>query len=396
MPLAPLRFNGFLFGLLATTLMTPEIRWLVSVLRDAAYAPPTAHPGSNAFVERISTAARENGVLVPVFHKVRASPVWTDLPQTLRDRLNLSAKVALSWEIATRGDFASGLEALAAQGVQGLLLKGTALAHLIYPAPHYRARGDTDLLLQDRSSAEKAWEVLRGLGYKRAVVVEGDYISHQYSCSKPGPFQRAITFDIHWKISNSNFFAQKLAFQYLWAERTSVAPLGAHAFTLGLPHTMLLALYHRAGHLGRGDPERLIWLYDIHLLGDRFDEDLWQRFTDLVTRHQLGPICLDGMRVTDDTFGLSIPEVVVSALEEPASGSAAQLAFKRPGVDRALFDIRTLPTWRERFLLIAEHLFPSRGYMAERFGADVPWKLPLAYLRRASGGLGKLRRKSKG
>lgn len=369
--------------------MTPEQAWLASALCGVPCWPPDPDADPQRMAGRILTAAHEGGVAVLVFHKLRGTPLWDTLPDTLQGELTRSAKLAVAWELATSEDVRRGLDALAARGIDALLLKGAGLAHLLYPSPERRPLGDIDLLLPDRAMADRATAVLEGLGYQRCLGVEGRFISHQLTCAKPGPNGTSIAFDIHWKISNSNFFSRKLSFQELWADRLPVPAMGTRAFALGLPHAMLLALFHRAWHLGEGEPERLIWLLDIDLIGRRFDAGEWQRFADLATVKGLGPICLDGSRAAEAAFGTPVPGRVTSALERSLGRWDSQLALKQPGIQRSLVDMGSLPRCRDRLAMLLEHLFPSRRYMEERFGIDSGRKLPLAYLRRGIGGLRK-------
>jgi hypothetical protein len=369
--------------------MTSEQDWFIGVLRGAVRWPPDPNADPDGSGDRVLAAALDGGVAVPIFHALRRDEVWGDLPDALRAGLTRCAMQAAAWEMATHDEVVGVLDALGTQGIDALLLKGAALAHLLYLAPEQRVRSDTDLLLRDRAAADRAAAVLADLGYERSLGVEGRFISHEFACSKPGPGGDPITFDIHWKISNSNFFSSKLTFRELWGSRLAVESLGRHAFTLGFPDALLLALFHRAWHLGEGKPERLIWLYDIHLIAKRFVPGEWLHFTELAVRCQLGPICLDGLREAEITFGTPIPTELFPELERASGKRDNQLALKEPGLRRALVDMGSLPTWRDRIRMVAELLFPSRVCMAQRFGVDSAWRLPWAYLKRAIGGMRK-------
>ena len=88
--------------------------------------------------------------------------------------------------------------------------------------------------------------------------------------------------DVNWKLNNSNFFANKFDFDALYAERTTIPTLGRNAYALSLPFALVHALFHRLNHIGGGDGDRLIWLYDIDLLCRKLSPAQWDRFGELV------------------------------------------------------------------------------------------------------------------
>lgn len=71
------------------------------------------------------------------------------------------------------------LNAYQQAGIEVLLLKGVALAHLIYPDPSLRPMGDIDLLVSvaDTASAQQA---LRDIGYAAAEYQQGYLSSHHH------------------------------------------------------------------------------------------------------------------------------------------------------------------------------------------------------------------------
>jgi hypothetical protein len=388
-------------------MQSPERDWLISALIEslpdtvpetasdsvsptATQAPEHEPTGEQRLASvtcstsSLLTAARDEGVAAAVFHALRHQPCWTELPDALTTALARTAKQAIAWEIISHAAQREALEALAADGIDCLLLKGAALAHLLYPAPHARPRGDTDLLVPDRATAERAWRVLSALGYQRILGVQGRYISHQFACTRHGANDTAIMFDIHWRLSNSNFFAQRFSFADLWAERRPVPPLGPRAYALSARHALIHALFHRAWHLGEGDPDRLIWLYDIHLLCASFTTDDWRAFVDAVQQRGLHPLCRDGLHNVAALFATPIPPDLDAALSaSPPRGLLHQLHLKQPGWRRRLADLLSLPSWPQRLGFIRETLFPDADYMRQRFGATSRWQLPAAYLRRA-------------
>lgn len=368
----------------------PEQHWQISALCDSPFWPPLGSANTLETTEQLLATARRDGVAACVFHSIRNRSCWRDLPQPLQQGLFNAAKKAMAWDIASRTLLTDALEALSSNGIDFILLKGIGLAHLLYPAPHLRARGDTDLLVADRGTAGRAWRILEKLGYQKDIGIAGHFVSHQFSCSKPGAQKSVSTLDLHWRLSNSNFFARKFSFEELWEERRAVDALGPHAAALSARHTLIHSLFHRVWHLGEGDPERLIWLYDIHLLCSSFDARDWEGFIEEANRRGLQPICQDGLRDVSVILGTSVPSDVFAALSAgPSTALFGQLRLKSPGARRKIADLLSLPTWMERLGLIREHLFPDATYMRERFGADTRWMLPFAYLSRAANSLRK-------
>lgn len=362
--------------------------WLADALLGSAHLAPWCAFDLSA--EALLAAARDEGVTVALLHRLGKHPCWPDLPQVLTTALARDAKQAVAWEMFSHAALHEVLDALAAAGIDCLLLKGTALAYLLYPVPHARPRGDVDLLVADRATAERALQQLAALGYERLLGMQGRYISHQFACTRRAGNHHVLMIDLHWGLSNSNFFAQRFSFSDLWSERRPVAALGPQAQALSARHALVHALFHRAWHLGEGDPDRLIWLYDIHLLCRSFDREHWRAFVDAVARRGLQPLCRAGLQDLQAVFATPIPPSVDAALAAaPPRGFLNQMHLLQPGKRRTLTDLLSLPSWRQRLGYLRETLFPDADYMRQRFGAHSRWQRSIAYLRRALNGLSK-------
>lgn len=136
----------------------------------------------------------------------------------------------------------------------------------------------------------------------------------------------------------------------------------------------------------------MIWLYDIHLLCADFGDEDWAAFVEEVQHRGLQPLCRAGLQDVRSAFATAIPSDVEAALSAaPPRGPFNQLYLQQPGLRRKLADLMSLPNWWQRLGLVREILFPDPDYMRQRFGAEARWQLPAAYLRRAMGGLRKIR-----
>jgi hypothetical protein len=120
--------------------------------------------------------------------------------------------------------------------------------------------------------------------------------------------------------------------------------LSEHARTLSAVHTMLHACMHRAAnfttiyHVGDEkiiNPDRLIWLYDIHLLAKSFTTPDWDHLCELAEKHRLRAVCRDALIAANRYLNTPLPSTAMQRLTNsgPTEPSAAYL---RRGLSRRL------------------------------------------------------------
>lgn len=322
-------------------------------------------------------AARAEGVLALCHNRLRQSPAWTQYPATLRAALTRYAYQDVAVEMARAKELRDVLDALARQSLPVLLLKGAALAYTLYFEPHLRDRCDTDLLLPSREAAECAGYVLQTLAYQQPITVPGDLVHHELGCYKTDASGLTHALDVHWRLSNATLFAKHFTFAELAAAAVPIPALGPHAWGLSSIHALVLACIHRVNNMRGGTADRLVWLYDIHLLAQRFTDESWQQTMTLVEERSLCGPCLDGLSAAQILLATALPEEVLSRL--------------RAGADREGFDprqfrqrwrfewltFRALPSATVRLRWLGQRLFPAAGYLRSQYGFRnllwLPW-----------------------
>jgi Uncharacterised nucleotidyltransferase len=372
----------------------PAPAWGASQSFLAAGVRGDARWQSTLDADEVLEAGAFHGVLPLVFQASHEDAGWHDWPESLRIGLKDAARFHAALELAHRLETIEMLDALAARGIGTIVLKGAALAHTLYEQPWLRTRGDTDLLvrLADRHAASA---VLEQLGYRRREVAGGELASSEASFHRPGS---ALPFDLHWRINNSSLLSPLLEFDSLRARTAPVTALGPHARCPGLVDAVLLAATHRAthhhmpmrvdGHEHRGD--RLIWLYDLHLLVPRLAPAQLGELAERAARHRVAGLCLDALRTAQASFGTALPAALVQSLERDAARDEPSMVFLRGG-RRALLlaEVRALAGWSQRWQLLREHAFPPADYMLRKYDTRRSWLLPVLYVRRALGWLSK-------
>jgi hypothetical protein len=142
-----------------------------------------------------------------------------------------------------------------------------------------------------------------------------------------------------------------------------VPALGPYARAAGPLHALLLACAHPVMH--HRNIERLLWIYDVHLLAAPLSEQQFERFAEMAQQKKVAAVCAWGLRLAQRTFRTAIPEFALSRLGASSEheASAAYLAGDRRWHDELVSIMRSLPGWRDRLRHLRGVLFPSAQYM---------------------------------
>jgi hypothetical protein len=178
----------------------------------------------------------------------------------------------------------------------------------------------------------------------------------------------AHAFDVHWKISTQPAFADALSYEELGAEAVAVPALGRNARAAGRLHALLIACMHPVMH--HRNAERLLWIYDIHLLARGLAAADLARLAGMAREKGLAAVTASGLARAQARFATPLPEGFLDRLagdgtDEP---SAAYLRPNRRWTHDLVASVRALPRWRDRARFLSEVAFPSADYMLHAYG----------------------------
>ena len=172
------------------------------------------------------------------------------------------------------------LTALESADIPVLVLKGAALAHLIYPEPGLRPISDLDLLVP-RAAAPRVQKILGALGFLvPSTFVPGRIFSPKHMA--PAIVQMdgfSVVAEVHFSLFPPSISPP---FDFNTLESPPLAfrlePNGIIASTLGFEETLwYLCLHLSAIHPLYGQ-SRLIWMADIVGFAERFADEIdWER-----------------------------------------------------------------------------------------------------------------------
>jgi hypothetical protein len=326
-----------------------------------------------------------------LYERLHAEPGW---PQAVLQALHQQAVGGTMWELRHHQVVADMLAALARIGIEPVLFKGTALAYSLYSSPALRTRGDTDLMVPPHEKA-RTLEALAALGFARVLEL-GELMSYQACFSRAVAGGGEHTLDLHWKINNSELLSRLFEYDELRSAALPLPALSPDALAAGPVHALLIACMHRARHkqapyyvdgVAYYGGDRLIWLYDIHLLALALSPAQWTEFLGLAGQKGLRAVCMEGMSQTQRCFSTPVPQQVMEGLARPGPMENAAEYLDAKHLRRRWLDLCAHEGLAGKLRFARELAFPPAEYMRERFSHARPDWLPLLYVLRAIGGL---------
>ena len=327
----------------------------------------------------IADDAVSHGLDLVLWHELRARRVPAD---GLIGRLATNVAPEVVRSAVRDRELARVLERFAADRVDCVVLKGAALAHTCYPKPWLRPRLDTDMLVE-REAFDRAARVLEDAGYSRSTTFStGDFVSHQVAFERTDRHGVDHTIDLHWRALNPQVLAGIFGFDVLRDDGMTVELHGIDLRVPGPLWSLALACAHRLAH--HQQQERLLWLYDIHLLAGRLVEGDWRRLIRIARERQISAICADGLGRAAGLFATAVPATVLKTLNDAGRSDPSRRYVERDvrRLEVLRDDLRRLRRWRDRLHLLKEHAFPPAAFMSNRYGSRSRLFLPLLYAHR--------------
>ena len=341
------------------------------------------------------TAALLDAAVRHRVHYLLAAGTWRDSHGDLSAALQRELRQAAALDAWHEQDLTRLLDALAAGGIDVLLMKGAALAYLIYDAPHLRVRVDTDLLIR-REQLEAAERVLAAHGWRRPPESDFEIAAAQRHYEKAAPASRRLHLDVHWRIANPRTFSDALSFEELRTRAVPVPALGRAARAPGTVDALFLACLHRVAH--HDDEVDLLWLWDIHLLVSRLSADEEEAFVALAVRTAMTGVCARGLDLVASAFATPAAAAMASRLRASGDGRSEPASRFLDGVrpiETLRADLTHVSDWRMALRLLGERVAPSRHYMRALYPRWPGALLWLAYLDRLVRGTPKWFRRSR-
>lgn len=289
-----------------------------------------------------------------------------------------------TFDLLIESELKKVLQAMDDISIHPVLIKGASLSYTLYPASGLRPRCDTDLLIADED-IDKTIQLMKQLGYESAYDANVGF-SLQMTFTKQDKLKVSHAYDIHWRINNRyRAFSDELSYSRLSSDGMEIPQLSQNAITLNNIDALLLACFHRAGHFSHNG-DRLIWLYDIHLLMGTLDEHQFDLFYQKAKKLTIVTICSDAILTAQDWFNTSLTESrlkQLNTLPESEVSTAYLVTGREGGIKHhALLELKDLPQALGKLRYVFQKVFPPVNYMLWRYNTKQKYLVPFLYLYR--------------
>ncbi|MFT6289453.1 MAG: hypothetical protein ACJAR2_000038 [Ilumatobacter sp.] len=255
-------------------------------------------------------------------------------------------------------------ERFGAEGIDFRVLKGVALAHVVYPDPSWRVSADLDLLIPSDRFDDAVAIGVDGLGGEQELPELRPGFDREFgkeSMVRVGPYE----LDLH-RTFVTGPFGLTIELDELFGDQTPFSVGGQELLALGPLHQLLHACYNAA----LGDyPVRLCAVRDLLLCRDRLEVDL-DEFMATAHRWHGAAIVRRAAELVIDIAGpdASGSFLELSALSVPRREAWLLRSYLTPArsYSRPLASVAVIRGGTARLRYARAVLAPSATYLASR------------------------------
>ncbi len=306
------------------------------------------------------------------------------LSESQGEELLRHQREAMLWALTLERRLLQLSDAFQGASLEFVVLKGSALAHTVYPDPCWRPFGDLDLLVRT-SDWRAACSLLSELGFHRKLPEPRPGFGERFANAASHIDGEGCEVDLHRSLVIGPFG--------LWIdpaelfERKDFFRLGGHLLPR-LEDTALLL--HACVHAALGySPPLLLPIRDVAQVAANASID-WARLAAWGRRWKLRAVIQHAFETATD-LGLDLPQGVwglmdVNATRRERRALRSYTTSRRGRGGVALSTLEALPGVRAKLAYISAMLLPSRDFLASRAGSAVSpsvarrWMVPLRWL----------------
>lgn len=335
----------------------------------------------SAFAARVALL-RGHAALPMALYGLRHRDLWPAVPAARRDLL---AQEEMRYKAASavwRLEFEGILDRWAREGLTPCLLKGAHAALAFYPAPHLRPMSDVDVLFTDLSEADRAFEILKAMGYEEtAMDFGGDPWATAHHLTALMNFSTGFTIEVHGSMIYPPKDKRAAAFLCLWENMAALSVNGRKAYGLSPEAFVVITLAHALVAHGAEPPKFQALLDVAQVLKGSGEGVRWERLERLsIATGFAGSVSL-GLKWTSELLRAPVPEGFAERLGKRPGREGPGPGLTGNDYDNAMFflTVAHAESWGAKAGMVIHMAFPPRVWMRERYPEKAGWPVWALY-----------------
>lgn len=349
-----------------------RIRSLISVITDWNY---------------FMNLATEHGVAALVGNNLKKFYPDSGIPEEVVIYLQSTLMLSLSRNTFNTESMSEVLRLYNAENIKTVILKGLALENSVYGSSGLRQMSDVDILI-DRNECIKARKILIKKGFMSLPVKSffHELIIGYYGKHLPSLVKNGTSVEIHYELFGGK---KNLLTRKLYDSSYEVDIKGERAW---FPQPQIFFLYLvKHLHVHEMNNESQLRLYtDLVVLIEKYnDEILDYNLIQHSAEAGMSEILAWHLQPLRDIWGISFPQLINDFIDKWHNQDFINRFFSflsspkaNPPGDKAAYYrhiVSDIPGFHRKFLYILGDLFPSIGFMKNRYKCKSTWRVLFYY-----------------
>lgn len=316
--------------------------------------------------EKLIEKAKERKVASMLFYSLSQSGKIDLLTKESQLALRKSYLAVLSKNMKIYGELAKLLERLNDEEIPVIVLKGAALAELLYENIAIRPMQDIDLIAKG-DDIKRINDILLELNWENQEHLSTSGFHKEFSKHISYVTGRVLM-EIHPKL----YEFPKLD---PWANAVSAKICSNNTFILGKEDFFLHLCIHLEDHYRTGLETNLIWYIDIANFLQRYQDDInWDYVAKISSESKFDGIIHSILREINQSFNGSIPDHIINKFTADKSDLSIEKVFNH--VSNPIKHFFALmaevsgprnASLKNRAFIIFRNIFPCKAYMVEKY-----------------------------
>jgi len=331
--------------------------------------------------------ANVHGVAALVWHNLEKHQLVSGIPEEIVSYLRGTLMISLSRNTFNTESMRDVLRMFNAEKIKTVILKGLALENSVYGSSGLRQMSDVDILT-DRNKCMKARQILMTNGYESLPVKSPfhEMIIDHFGKHLPSLIKNGTSVEIHYELFGDR---KNLMTKMLYDSSYEVNIKGEKAW---FPSPQIFFLYlikHLWVHELNNESQLRLYTDLIVLIEKYRDEIINNDLLKYASKAGMTEMLAWHLEPLKDMWGIGFPEWLNEFIDKWHNQDISNrfIFFLKspkdnPPVDKAGFYrqiVREIPGIHRKFLYVLGDIFPSIGFMKNRYKCKSVWKVLIYY-----------------